>query len=87
MAIEVASRELRNNTAELLRQVSAGEQVVITTRGKPVASLVPFESSRRRWLPRAELVRRLATAQADAGLRGDLARLAGETTDDLGPLP
>lgn len=87
MAIEVASRELRNNTAELLRQVSSGEQVVITTRGKPVASLVPFKPSRRRWLPRAELVRRLATAQADTGLREDLARLAGETTDDLGPLP
>ncbi|HMJ04521.1 MAG TPA: type II toxin-antitoxin system prevent-host-death family antitoxin [Conexibacter sp.] len=86
MAIEVASRELRNNTAELLRQVGAGEQVVITVRGKPVASLVPFEPSRRRWLPRAELVRRLAGTQADPGLRDDLSRLAGDTTDDLGPL-
>jgi prevent-host-death family protein len=86
MAIEVASRELRNNTAELLRRVDEGEQVVITTRGRPVASLVPFEPSRRRWLPRAELMRRLATAQADPGLRDDLARLAGDTTDDLDPL-
>lgn len=86
MTIEVASRELRNNTAELLRRVNAGEQVVITTRGKPVASLVPFERSRKRWLPRAELVRRLAAAQADSGLRADLARLAGDTTDDLGPV-
>jgi prevent-host-death family protein len=87
MAIEVASRELRNNTAELLRRVDEGERVVITTRGRPVASLVPFEPSRRRWLPRAELMRRLATAQADPALRDDLARLAGDTTDDLGPLP
>jgi prevent-host-death family protein len=86
MAFEVASRELRNNTAELLRRVNAGEQVVITTRGNPVASLVPFEQSRRRWLPRAELVKRLAAARADAGLRDDLARLAGDTTDDLGPV-
>jgi prevent-host-death family protein len=86
MAIEVASRELRNNTAELLRRVSAGEQIVVTTRGKPVASLVPFESPRRRWLPRSELVRRLGLVQADAGLRADLDRLAGETTDDLGSL-
>lgn len=87
MSSEVASRDLRNNTADLLRRVDAGEQIVITRRGQPVASLVPFEQSRRRWLPRAELVRRLATAQADPGLRDDLARLAGDTTDDLGPLP
>ena len=86
MATEVASRDLRNNTAELLRRVSAGEQIVVTTRGKPVASLIPFERSRRRWLPRAELTRRLNVAQADPGLREDLARLAGDTTDDLGPI-
>ena len=87
MAIRVASRDLRNNTADLLRRVDSGEQIVITKRGDPVASLVPFQQPRRRWLPRAELVRRLAAAQADAGLRDDLSRLAGDTTDDLGPLP
>ncbi len=86
MATRVASRDLRNNTSDLLRRVDAGEQIVITKRGDPVAALVPFEHPRRRWLPRAELVRRLAGAQADPGLRADLARLAGETTDDLGPL-
>lgn len=84
MTTEVASRDLRNNTAALLRRVDAGEQIVITSRGRPVASLVPFERSHRRWLPRAELVRRLAATQADPGLRDDLARLAGDTTDDLG---
>jgi prevent-host-death family protein len=86
MPIRVASRDLRNNTADLLRRVDAGEQIVITKRGDPVASLVPYEQSRRRWLPRGELVQRLAASQADAGLRDDLARLAGDTTDDLGPL-
>lgn len=86
MRHEVASRELRNNTADLLRRVADGEEIVIATRGKPVAALVPLTEDRRRWLPRAELARRLAAAQADPGLRADLARLAGETTDDLGPL-
>jgi prevent-host-death family protein len=86
MKHEVASRELRNNTADLLRRVDGGEQIVITARGKPVAALVPLPTERRRWLPRAELLRRLAVAQADPGLRDDLARLAGETTDELGPL-
>lgn len=86
MPSEVASRELRNNTADVLRRVQSGEEIVITTRGKPIASLVPVETTRRRWLPRAELVRRLAVAQADAGLRNDLASLAGDTTDDLDPI-
>jgi prevent-host-death family protein len=86
MKTEVGSRELRNNTADLLRRVQAGDEIVITTRGKPVAALVPLAGERRRWLPRGELTRRLATAQADAGLRADLARLAGETTDDLAPI-
>lgn len=86
MKAEIAARELRNSTAEVLRRVEAGDEIVITTRGKPVAALVPLVQERRRWLPRAELVHRLAVAQADSGLRADLARLAGETTDDLGPL-
>jgi hypothetical protein len=40
----------------------------------------------RRWLSRAELSQRLRRAQADPGLRGDLAALMGDTTDDLGPI-
>jgi prevent-host-death family protein len=86
MEVEIASRELRNNTADLLRRVEAGEEIVITTRGRRVAALVPLADQRRRWLPRGELVRRLGVAQADPGLRADLSRLAGETTDDLGPV-
>jgi hypothetical protein len=31
-------------------------------------------------------VRRLTVTQADPGLRADLADLAGESTDDLGPI-
>lgn len=86
MKAEVGARELRNNTAEVLRRVEAGDDVVITARGKPVAALVPLASERRRWLPRRELMQRLAATQADAGLRRDLAVLAGETTDDLDPI-
>jgi prevent-host-death family protein len=82
----VAVRELRNNTAGVLARVEAGEEVTITVRGRPVAVLVPLEGRRRHPLPRAELIRRLRTSQADPGLRDDLARLAGDTTDDLGPI-
>jgi prevent-host-death family protein len=86
MKIEVAARELRNDTAGLLRRVEAGDEVVITTRGRPVAALVPLPDERRQWIPRGELARRLGAAQADPGLRDDLARLAGDTTDHLGPV-
>jgi prevent-host-death family protein len=82
----VATRDLRNDTAGVLRRVQAGEQIVITVNGKPVAQLVPLPAAGGRWIPRAELARRLRTAQADPELRGDLARLAGETTDDLPPI-
>jgi prevent-host-death family protein len=34
-------RDLRNHYTSLLRWVSAGEEIVITQRGKPVARLIP----------------------------------------------
>jgi prevent-host-death family protein len=82
----VASRDLRNDTAGVLRRVQAGEDVVVTVNGQPVARLVPVRPARRRWLSAVELAARLRTAQADPGLRDDLAWLAGDTTDDLGPI-
>lgn len=84
---EIASREIRNDTAGVLRRVEAGEELTITVRGKPVALLTPLRPTSRRWLSRSELVERLRVSQADPGLRHDLGRLAGETTDDLGLLP
>jgi prevent-host-death family protein len=83
---ELPSRELRNDTAGVLRRVEAGEVLTITVKGKPVAQLAALAPSRRRWLSRVELSRRLKGAQADPGLRGDLAALVGDTTDDLGPI-
>ncbi len=83
---EVAARELRNRTADVLRRVEAGERVIITSRGRPVAELTPLRAVRRGPIVRAELIRRLARTQADSGLRQDLAVLAGDTTDDLGPI-
>jgi len=83
---EVASRELRNNTAGVLRRVQAGEDITVTVNGRPVACLTPIRPQRRRWWSRDELVARLQHAQADPGMRTDLAILAGDTTDELEPL-
>jgi prevent-host-death family protein len=74
---EVASRELRNDTAGVLRRAQAGEARTITGIGKPFARLTAVQPSRRRWLSGAELAQRHKRAQADPGLRRDLASLAG----------
>jgi prevent-host-death family protein len=83
---EVASRELRNDTAGVLRRAQAGEEITVTVNGKAVARLTTLQPTRRRLLTRDELVRRLDRAQADPALRVELAELAGDTTDDLEPL-
>jgi prevent-host-death family protein len=83
---EVASRELRNNTAGLLRRVQAGEELTVTVSGKAVARLTALQPTRRRLLSRDEFLRRLDRAQADPALRVELAELAGDTTDDIRPL-
>ncbi|MFL5896943.1 MAG: type II toxin-antitoxin system Phd/YefM family antitoxin [Solirubrobacterales bacterium] len=85
MSVEVASRELRNDTAGVLRRVEAGETVVITLRGRPVADLVPH-MEQTRWLSPDEVMEIVTKFSADPGLRADLDRLAGDTTDDLGRL-
>lgn len=79
-------RDLRNDTSGLLRRADAGEEIVITVRGRPVAALVPIRESRRRWVAKTEIIRRLRLAQADPGMRDDVERVAGDTTDDLGPI-
>ncbi len=80
---EVASRELRNDTASLLRRVEAGEDITITVRGRAVAVLRPVRESRPHWISRDELLRRLDGAQADAGLDRELRETNPETTDDM----
>jgi prevent-host-death family protein len=83
---EVAVRDLRNHTADILEKVRNGETVTITVRGRPVARLGPVPFERPSAIPRAELLALLRNHSADPGLHADLARLAGETTDDLGDL-
>lgn len=38
--MHVAVRELKNHLSEYLKQVQAGEEIIITTHGSPVARLV-----------------------------------------------
>jgi len=80
--VKVSIRELRNNTAQVVAAVQAGESVTLTSHGEPVADIVPHRR-RARWLPGSWLGTQLAERQADSALRGDLDRLAGGTVDEL----
>ena len=80
MPAHVSVRDLRNNTAAVLRRVEVGERIQITVDRRPVAELVPLEH-RAAWVPRDRALTRLV--QADPGLRADLAEALPETIDDL----
>ena len=43
---DVSSRELRDNTIDVLRRVEAGERLRITVNRRAVAELVPLDRSR-----------------------------------------
>ena len=76
---EIALRELRNNTSEVLRRVENGEELDVTVNGRPVARLVPLP--RRRTSLRWDEIH---ANQADPGLLVELRETLGdETTDDI----
>ena len=79
----VASRQLRNDTAGVLRRAAGGEPIEITVNGEAVARLAPLTSDRSPWMTRSEFVSRLPRIQADPGLRDDLAAMDADT-EDLG---
>jgi prevent-host-death family protein len=75
MATEIPQRELRNNTAGLLRRVEAGERLRITVHGHPVAELVPIDRVQR-FVPFDELVNELrGTMLPDDRLEHELREL------------
>jgi len=46
--MRVGVRELRENLRSWLDRVKAGEEVVVTERGKAIAQLMPLDPSRRK---------------------------------------
>lgn len=79
----IPARELRNNTAEVLRRVGAGEEIEVLQDNRPVAKIIPL-SWRRRWLPASEIVGELERLGPDrTGLADELRQTLTDTTDDL----
>jgi prevent-host-death family protein len=69
MSNSVGVRELRQQASAVLRRVAAGESIVVTDHGHPVARIVPLRTS-----PLEQLV---AEGRASAG-EGDLVELLEE---------
>jgi prevent-host-death family protein len=72
MARCITQRELRNDSGAVLREVQAGQIIVVTRNGMPVAELRPV--SPRRFVPRASIaVAARGAPRVDAArLRSDL---------------
>lgn len=82
----IASRDLRNHTAAVLRQVSEGTDVTVTVHGEPVALITRPHHVRRNGLPKAELLALFAQQAPDPTLADDLRWITEGTTDQLGPI-
>ncbi|HUZ01185.1 MAG TPA: type II toxin-antitoxin system prevent-host-death family antitoxin [Thermomicrobiaceae bacterium] len=77
----ITQRELRNDSAAVLREVQAGETVIVTRNGMPVAELRAIAP--RRFVPRAVIVEAARRApRVDARrLRGDLDAVVDQAVD------
>jgi prevent-host-death family protein len=80
--MEIGVRDLRNRTASVIDAVKAGERVVLTVNGDPMADIVPH-GQRTRWLNGEQVREQLRERSADPGLRDELDELAGQTLDEL----
>ncbi len=78
----VASRELRNQTRQLLDRAAAGEEITISVDGREVAALVPIARAPR-FMPRAQFLRLFDGHQADPALTDKLRDMMPDTTDDI----
>ena len=77
MPREVSIRALRDQTDAVVAAVRAGEHLMLTVDGKPVADIVPHGAGRSPWLLAAELRRIRRDAPADADLLADLREVRG----------
>lgn len=60
MSRAITQRQLRNESAAMLREVQAGHTLIVTRNGAPVAELRPIQP--RRFVPRAVIAEAAARA-------------------------
>jgi prevent-host-death family protein len=77
----ITQRELRNDSAAVLREVEAGRTLIVTRNGTPVAELRPLRP--RRFVPRATIADAAARApRVDVGrFRADVDAVIDQRID------
>lgn len=78
---EVPQRELRNRTADVLRDVEGGATVRITVNGRPVAELTPIRDGRTRFVGR-DVLDRLYELPVDPSWPDELRDLRDDEAED-----
>ncbi|MBS1905720.1 MAG: type II toxin-antitoxin system prevent-host-death family antitoxin [Actinobacteria bacterium] len=79
----ISHREMRNNSAEVLRRVEAGETITVTNHGRDVAQITPI---RRTAFDEAVAQGQVRRATHDPSILKDIKRVrleSGETTADI----
>ncbi len=81
MARSITQRELRNDSAAVLREVQAGQTIIVTRNGVAVAELRPIEP--RQFVPRSAIAQAAVRApRIDAGrFRADLDAVIDQSID------
>ena len=81
MSRSITQRQLRNSSGAVLREVQAGQTVIVTRNGVPIAELRPLPP--RRFVPRAVIADAARRApRVDAGrLRADLDAVVDQSVD------
>ncbi len=77
----ITQRELRNESAAVLREVQAGQSIIVTRNGVPVAELRPIQP--RRFVPRAVIAEAATRAPRIDGnrFRADLDAVIDQSVD------
>lgn len=77
----ISQRELRNDSGAVLRQVQAGQTIIVTRNGVPIAELRPVQP--RRFVPRMVIAEAAAQSpRIDAArFRADVDSLIDQSVD------
>jgi prevent-host-death family protein len=83
---EVGIRALKQNASAVVQAAAAGERIVVTDRGRPVAQILPLGEGRLASLSRAGLLRhrrhRLSTIGPPPAVPVALSRMVIAARDD-----
>ncbi len=83
MSTTIGVRRLRNDVSEVLRRVEAGDEFVVSVRGRAVARVVPIQG-RPGTMPTEVFFTAVDKIGEDPDLLAEIRSAVPDTTDDVG---